>query len=35
VSKAGGQDDLKRIRGVGIDHYSIGGATEPTNAPLR
>src|SRR5262249_55583757 len=21
----------KRIRGVGIDHYSIGGGTEPTN----
>lgn len=25
----------KRIRGVGIDHYSIGGATEPTNADVH
>jgi kynurenine formamidase len=25
----------KRIRGVGIDHYSIGGATEPTNATVH
>jgi arylformamidase len=25
----------KRIRGVGIDHYSIGGATEPTNANVH
>ena len=25
----------RKVRGVGIDHYSIGGATEPTNATVH